>query len=407
MQFCHEKESRHFFWSVIFCAVLCALFSGVIFLTVKNAAGQMSIRQAKLTASYLLEQGMDPVTAAEAVTNDKMTEEGEALVEKAGFSKSQYLPAVSEVGKKAGAILLINAAVLILLIVGQTSFFLYKRERLYQQAYETVRGFLNGDYAAHLPRLSEGSLYRLFGEIDKLANVLQSQKETEHKAKEFLKDTISDISHQLKTPLAALRMYNEIISEEPENGEMVLEFSKKTDTALGRMEQLIGMMLKITRLDTGSIVFEQDHYPVSEVVEKAVQNLRTRAECEGKILQMRGGEETIYCDLQWTSEAVSNLVKNALDHTENGGVILISWEETPGMLRLSVADDGAGICQEDYHHIFKRFYRSRNSLPSQGIGLGLPFAKSVTEGQGGTISVRSVPGEGTEFTISFTAPAER
>lgn len=401
MEFYHENASRRFFMSAIFCALLCALFSAGIYFMVRNAAGQMSVRQAEMTVSYLLEQGIDPVTAAGAVANDEITGEGKTLVGKTGFSKIQYLPAVSGLSNQMGGILLMNAAVLIILIVGGTVFFLYKRERLYQQALETVRGFLAGDYSSHLPRLSEGSLHRMFGEIDKLANVLQSQTETEHKAKEFLKDTISDISHQLKTPLSALRMYNEIISGEPQNEEVVREFSEKTDTALGRMEQLIGMMLKITRLDAGSIVFERDHYPVSEVVEKAVQNLRTRAKCEGKTLETEGGEETIYCDLQWTSEAVGNLVKNALDHTEEGGRIVIRWEASPGMLRLSVADDGTGICPEDYYHIFKRFYRSKHSLDTRGIGLGLPLAKSVAEGQDGTISVRSVRGEGTEFTISF------
>ncbi len=401
MEFCHEKASRNFFISSVFCAVLGIMFLAAVYLTVRDAAGQMSLRQAEMTVSYLLEQGIDPVTAAGAVANAEITREGEALVRKAGFSESQYLPAISGLQSKAVRIVVMGAAVFAILIVGGTIFFLERRERLYRRAFETVRGFLAGDYTAHLPRLSEGSMYRMFGEIDKLANILQSQAETEHKAKEFLKDTISDISHQLKTPLSALRMYNEIISEEPQNGEMVLEFSEKTDTALERMEQLIGMMLKITRLDAGSIVFERDHYPVSEVVEKAVQNLRTRAQNEGKTIKITGGEETVYCDLQWTSEAIGNLVKNALDHTDDGGQIAISWCESPGMLRIYVADDGSGICPEDYHHIFKRFYRSKNSLDTQGIGLGLPLAKSVTEGQGGMITVSSVKGEGTEFTISF------
>lgn len=401
MEFCHEKASRNFFISSVFCAVLGIMFLAAVYLTVRDAAGQMSLRQAEMTVSYLLEQGIDPVTAAGAVANAEITREGEALVRKAGVSESQYPPAISGLQSKAVRIVVMGAVVFAILIVGGTILFLERRERLYRQAFETVRGFLASDYTAHLPRLSEGSMYRMFGEIDKLANILQSQAETEHKAKEFLKDTISDISHQLKTPLSALRMYNEIISEEPQNGEMVLEFSEKTDTALERMEQLIGMMLKITRLDAGSIVFERDHYPVSEVVEKAVQNLRIRAQNEGKTLEITGGEETMYCDLQWTSEAIGNLVKNALDHTDDGGHIAISWCESPGMMRIHVADDGSGICPEDYHHIFKRFYRSKNSLDTQGIGLGLPLAKSVTEGQGGMITVSSVKGEGTEFTISF------
>ena len=94
-------------------------------------------------------------------------------------------------------------------------------------------------------------------------------------------------------------------------------------------------------------------------------------------------------------------MKNALDHTRAGGIILIAWESTPVMLRISISDNGDGIAPEDIHHIFKRFYRSKHSLDTQGVGLGLPLAKSIVEGQGGTISVRSEVGSGTTFTCCF------
>ena len=232
--------------------------------------------------------------------------------------------------------------------------------------------------------------------------MLQSKNETEHKAKEFLKTTISDISHQLKTPLAALMMYQEIIENEPDNIDTVMEFSRKIGTALKRMEQLIQSMLKITRLDTGNIIFEKESCFVKEVVENAINELTTRAIQENKQIIIEG-EPTVQmiCDIDWTSEAIGNLVKNALDHTEPGGIIRITWENTPAMLRLFVSDDGNGIAPEDIHHIFKRFYRSKHSLDTQGIGLGLPLVKSIIEGQGGIVSVQSILHEGTTFSLSF------
>lgn len=111
--------------------------------------------------------------------------------------------------------------------------------------------------------------------------------------------------------------------------------------------------------------------------------------------------QTIICDMDWTSEAIGNLVKNALDHTEPGRTIHITWEKSPTMLRIFVSDNGNGIAPEDIHHIFKRFYRSKHSLDTPGIGLGLPLAKSIIEGQGGLISVQSDLNKGTTFTISF------
>ena len=107
------------------------------------------------------------------------------------------------------------------------------------------------------------------------------------------------------------------------------------------------------------------------------------------------------CDPEWTKEAIGNLVKNALDHTKAGGIICISWEQTPGIFRLSVADNGCGIAEEDIHHIFKQFYRSSTSSDRQGAGLGLSLAKTILEGQGGNLSVESSPGEGSIFHMSF------
>ena len=105
--------------------------------------------------------------------------------------------------------------------------------------------------------------------------------------------------------------------------------------------------------------------------------------------------------MNWTSEAIGNIVKNALDHTQDGGIVHITWERTPAMFRILISDNGTGIAPEDIHHIFKRFYRSKHSLDTQGIGLGLPLAKSIIEGQGGVIAVQSEIGNGTTFTLSF------
>ena len=197
-------------------------------------------------------------------------------------------------------------------------------------------------------------------------------------------------------------MYQEILESEPENQDTVREFADKMGASLQRMEQLIQAMLKITRLDSGSIVFERRDILVTELIDRAIRDLQTRADQEGKTIQIEGKpEERLLCDPEWTSEALGNLVKNALDHTAAGGHIRIAWSRTPAMLQIQVSDDGGGIAPEDIHHIFKRFYRSRQSLDSPGIGLGLPLAKSIVEGQGGVITAQSTSGEGATFTVSF------
>ena len=280
--------------------------------------------------------------------------------------------------------------------------FLYHREKLYTKSENIIKDYIDGNYTVHLPQSNEGTIYQLLSSVDQLATMLQAKNDTEQKTKEFLKNTISDISHQLKTPLSALMMYQEIIEHEPENSETVKEFSLKIGTAIKRMEQLIQSMLKITRIDAGSLSFEKSNYSISNIINHAISELTTRADNEKKEIVIDGDlEQMLYCDIEWTGEAIGNIIKNALDHTDAGGKITISWKPTPAMIRIFITDNGHGISQEDIHHIFKRFYRSKNTSENQGIGLGLPLAKAIVEGQGGILSVQSERLQGTTFTLSF------
>ena len=132
------------------------------------------------------------------------------------------------------------------------------------------------------------------------------------------------------------------------------------------------------------MTFAKRSIRVGELAELASEDLLTRAERERKHLLFEGAEDALVrCDPEWTTEALGNLIKNGLDHTKEGGTVRVSWASSPAMIRICVEDDGSGIPPEEIHHIFKRFYRSSSSLDTQGIGLGLPLAKSIVEGQGG------------------------
>lgn len=353
----------------------------------------------------LFQQGVSKDVIAKAITSTTSSQEGATLLADIGITKHtaiRFLPFINEFQKISMYCMLLFSVILSSLLLSGSFIFLWKREQLYLQAAKVIINFTEGDFSYHMPQMKEGTIYRLFACVDQLAMILQSKNEAEKKAKDFLKSTISDISHQLKTPLSALTMYHEIISEEPDHVQTVIEYSQKTELALKRMEQLIQVMLKITRLDAGSIIFEKESCCLSELITQAVSELTTRAAREGKeIIVDDVLEETLICDKQWTCEAIGNIVKNALDHTDSGGKINVSWNRTPSMLRIMISDNGSGIAPEDLHHVFKRFYRSKKSLDTQGIGLGLSLAKSIVEGQGGIISIQSALGEGTVFTISY------
>ena len=250
-------------------------------------------------------------------------------------------------------------------------------------------------------------LYRLFHSVNALAAVLSAHADNEQREKRFLKNTIADISHQLKTPLAALNIYNGLLQDEVVSPSEVKEFADLSEQELDRIETLVQNLLKITRLDAGSVVLEKKNENVPEMVQDIARQYNYRAQQEQKKLVLSGSEAvTLWCDRDWMQEAVDNLVKNALDHTKSGDTIQVEWNALPSMVQIKVRDNGSGIHPEDLYHIFKRFYRSRFSQDTQGIGLGLPLAKAVVEAHHGTIEVDSELGKGTTFTLNFPIPTK-
>lgn len=293
--------------------------------------------------------------------------------------------------------LLMSAAILVLL-------FGYFREQhqIMENAISQITEYISGNKDITIECNDEGELYRLFHEVNSLVAILNAHAESEKSAKKFLRNTISDISHQLKTPLAALNIYIGLIQDEAEEQGAVWEFSRLSEQELERIEGLVQNLLKITKLDAGTIVLDKSLESVSEIVESVKNHFLFRAEQEGKEICLSGnGEATFLCDRNWIIEAISNLVKNALDHTEKGDYICIEWKSFASVVQIIVKDNGCGIYPEDLHHIFKRFYRSRFSKDTQGIGLGLPLAKAIVEAHNGTIEADSSLGNGTSFTVNF------
>ena len=248
----------------------------------------------------------------------------------------------------------------------------------------------------------EGAMYRLFHEVNSLVTMADAHADSERRAKEFLRRTISDISHQLKTPIAALNIYNGILQQETADAATVQEFTSLSGQELDRIESLVQSLLKMARLDAGAITLERSPENVFDLLEHIKRQYSFRAEQEGKEIVLEGDEQTVFsCDRTWLTEAIGNLVKNALDHTAQGDRILVRWQQSPCLTQITVEDTGSGIHSEDLYHIFKRFYRSRFSKDTQGVGLGLPLAKSIVEAHQGSIEVHSKLGQGTAFTINF------
>ena len=282
-----------------------------------------------------------------------------------------------------------------------------KQNKIMEQAVSQINAYLDGNLDARIECDYEGELYRLFHAVNSLAAVLNAHADNELREKEFLKNTISDISHQLKTPLAALNIYNGLLQDEDIEVSSVKEFAGLSEQELDRIETLVQSLLKITRLDAGAIVLEKNAENVADMMRDIELHFAYRARQEKKEILLSGSDHlSLFCDRDWLNEAIDNIVKNAFDHTESGATIRVAWKELPSGVQIVITDNGCGIHPEDIHHIFKRFYRSRFSKDTQGIGLGLPLAKAIIEAHGGLIEVESELGIGTSFIMNFPIPTK-
>ena len=282
-----------------------------------------------------------------------------------------------------------------------------KQNQVMEQAVSQINAYLDGNHNARIECDDEGELYRLFHTVNSLAAVLNAHADNELREKEFLKNTISDISHQLKTPLAALNIYNGLLQDGDMELSAVKEFADLSEQELDRIETLVQNLLKITKLDAGAIVLEKATENVADMMRDIELHFAYRARQEKKEIILSGSDHlSLFCDRDWLNEAIDNIVKNAFDHTESGATIRVAWKELPSGVQIVITDNGCGIHPEDIHHIFKRFYRSRFSKDTQGIGLGLPLAKAIIEAHGGLIEVESELGIGTSFIMNFPIPTK-
>ena len=284
----------------------------------------------------------------------------------------------------------------------------FKRQnQIMEQAVSQINAYLGGDRSARIECDNEGELYRLFHSVNSLAAVLNAHADNELREKAFLKNTISDISHQLKTPLAALNIYNGLLQDGDIEASSVKEFADLSERELDRIKTLVQNLLKIAKLDAGTIAFEKAEENVSDMMQDLELHFAYRAEQEQKKIILSGADDMLlFCDRDWLSEAIGNIVKNALDHTRTGDTVHIAWRALPSAVQITVKDTGCGIHPEDLHHIFKRFYRSRFSTDTRGVGLGLPLAKAIIEAHNGVIEVESDLEIGTSFTMNFPIPTK-
>ena len=400
------KETRMLLCRLLAICLAAAAGLGILLLYMTNDFRKTMVEHDYGAAGYLVNHPDTNVAAA--FTKDKMDsdiEAGRRLLKEAGYHENtdpRLIPAACAYLKHTAALfggMLFSIFLAVFLTVW---IYIRKQNKAIAKADTVITRFLSGDTGQRIDSEETGDWYSLFHRINELASILSAQAEHEKQTREFLQGMISDVSHQLKTPLAALKMYDEIMAQEGTDRETILAFSQKSLREIRRVEDVVYTLLKIARLDAGTVRMEKAEENLEMLLKDVTERFETLATQDAKEIVLSGSSDvSLYCDALWMSEALGNVVKNALEHTGRGGKVVISWERTPLLTNIIVEDNGTGIHQEDIHNIFKRFYRSRYSQDTHGIGLGLPLAKSIVEAHQGTVSVTSRVGRGSRFVLSF------
>ncbi len=213
-----------------------------------------------------------------------------------------------------------------------------------------------------------------------------------------IKSLISDISHQTKTPIANILLYSELLYDSAELNENTKKLAEHIKKQTEKLNFLIGSLIKVSRLENGIVSV----IPKENSIKKLLSNLdfENKARLKGIDLKIENNiNMTAVFDFKWTLEAVSNIVDNAIKYTPSGGKVSVTAEPYEMFVKIDVADNGIGICEDDYPKIFARFYRSPNVSDEQGVGIGLYLAREIISKQGGYIKVTSAENKGSVFSV--------
>lgn len=303
------------------------------------------------------------------------------------------------------AIMLINLqcgiSALVLCIVLNIIFFLNNKKR-YDKINE-LNNYLSlvcsGNYDLDIDDNTEGELSILKNNLYKVIVLLRSSNEAVKKEKLSLSDSLADISHQLKTPLTSLMVMADLLKDEKDS-EKRLGFIEIMENQLDKMNWLISTLLKLSKLDAGTAGFNIGMLKISSIIAESLKPFIVSAGLKNITIKTNINDFTFSGDENWCAQAFENIIKNCLEHTENGGAVEINASKNPIYNEIIISDNGCGIPPEELPHIFERFYHGKNT-EKESVGIGLAFSKAVINSFGGIIDAQSEVGTGTKFTIRF------
>lgn len=278
--------------------------------------------------------------------------------------------------------------------------FAHKRCREMEELAQKLNRILHGQDKVLIEESVEGELSILNSELHKMTLRLQEQASQLAADKVHLTEAIQDIFHQIRTPLTSMHLIVSMLREEKLPYERRLQMTQELKRQLERVQWLVESLLKLSKLDAGTAQFHIGAVPMAELVSRAADPLRIPMELREQSLRTRITDEQVRCDLNWTTEALGNILKNCMEHTPPGGVICVAADENALYSELVVTDSGPGFAREDLPRLFERFYKGQGSS-EDSVGIGLALSRSILAAQNGTIKAENGPEGGARFTIRF------
>ena len=295
-------------------------------------------------------------------------------------------------------ILLLSFMILIYLFVR----YYFKRDNEIEKIIKCLEKINQKNYEIDINDVSEDKLSILKHEIYKTTVMLKENTEKANQDKINLKNSLQDISHQLKTPLtSSIIMLDNIIDDLGNDIEIKPEFIKKVKKDISKISFLIQSILKLSMFESNTITFIRKEIPVKKIINSSIENIENLCNLKNiKIVVKDRSKNKIYCDYRWQVEALTNILKNAVDYSFNDSIIIVEVDKNNTYTQIKIKDFGKGMSEDETLNIFKRFYKEKNSS-SDSNGIGLSLAKAIIEKDNGRVIVNSSKGEGTTFSIKY------
>ena len=333
--------------------------------------------------------------------------EGQKVLQKYGINIKEN-SAIEAMENQEQEIMIINVvsigvSVILLLII--VNIYYHSRNQKIQEIIKYIEAINNKNYDLKIAENTEDDLSNFRNELYKIAIMLKEQASQSINDKKALQTSLEDISHQLKTPLTSISIMLDNIRENPNMDEHTRqEFIYEISRQINWINWLVISLLKLSKLDSNTAVFVQKEIKVEDLINNVVKNLAIPIDIKQQNVIVNGSSDVMFVgDYNWQLEALTNIVKNCIEHTVENKNIYINWEENNFYTKIAIKDEGVGIDKKDVKHIFERFYKGKNSLENS-VGIGLALAKSIIEKDNGYIICASELGRGTTFEIKYMKP---